>query len=239
MPVRELPGQRRAHYRPPEWMRRERDRRVRELVSHAAEHVPFYRDLFRRERIDPRELRTAEDLGRLPFTDRRTVAEHGQALCSDVIPEQDLLRLHTSGSIAFPLHVVHDRRALLQTIAHSERDRAVAAALCGKRYRYVVAEVWAGGATVPKVQSFFGRTSYRPFRPHVHRIPLETRVPEVVRRLNELDADVIRGNGSYIGAFFRAVSGRPPPDRGGVRDPRHLPLRRRGGLQDRVHVRGS
>ena len=154
----------------------------RELVSHAAEH----------------QSRTTATPTAAPL---RTTG----STCAPTRSPRDCSPLHTSGTIAFPLYVHYDRRSLLETIAYSERDRAVEAALCGKRYRYVVAEIWAGGATVGSVQAFFGRSSYRPLRPRVHRIPLETPVAEVVRRLNELDADVLRANGSYLQALFLPI----------------------------------
>jgi phenylacetate-CoA ligase len=44
-----------------------RSRRLQELVRFSAERVPFYRDEFRARGIDPRQVRSSEDLPRLPI----------------------------------------------------------------------------------------------------------------------------------------------------------------------------
>jgi phenylacetate-CoA ligase len=205
--LRSLPGQRSAHYRPPEWMRAERDRRVRRLVLHAADHVPYYRELFAREAIDPRELGTAGDLARLPIIDKHTLRERRDDFLSTGLAPGNILRLRTNGSTGPPAEVCHDREALLATVAHSERDRAVEAALCGRRYRYRVVEIRnLLESAVGTVQEFYGRSSFRPLRPRVYPLSLQTPVEEVVRRLDEVRPEVLRGFGSYLEAFFRAVS---------------------------------
>ncbi len=70
-----LPGQRRLPYVPAETLRARRDRRIRRMVRYAARTVPFYRDLFRSRAIDPRDIRSAEDLDRLPLLDKERVRE--------------------------------------------------------------------------------------------------------------------------------------------------------------------
>jgi phenylacetate-coenzyme A ligase PaaK-like adenylate-forming protein len=52
-----LPVQRRLPFWPRDRIEAHRDARVRRIVAHAASTVPYYRDLFARERIDPREVR--------------------------------------------------------------------------------------------------------------------------------------------------------------------------------------
>ena len=49
-------------------MTRLQARRLREQVTHAARHSPFYRRLLRAARVDPAAIRTLDDLRRLPFT---------------------------------------------------------------------------------------------------------------------------------------------------------------------------
>ena len=62
-------------YRDPRDLRRMRDWRVRRIVVYAAETVPFYQEWFREQGIDPREIRTAEDLEELPILDKSTVSQ--------------------------------------------------------------------------------------------------------------------------------------------------------------------
>jgi phenylacetate-coenzyme A ligase PaaK-like adenylate-forming protein len=68
--LRLLPAQRRIPYQQPEVTAEQRDARVREIVRYAVETVPYYRDLFAREDLDPQEIRSAEQLRQLPTIDK-------------------------------------------------------------------------------------------------------------------------------------------------------------------------
>ena len=68
--ARRLIGQRRFAYLPPEQLAERRDRNVRSIVRYAAATTPFYRDWFREHGVDPREIRRADDLVRLPIIDK-------------------------------------------------------------------------------------------------------------------------------------------------------------------------
>jgi len=57
---------------------------VRDTVLYAARSVPFYRDWFARSGVDPRSIRGAEDLARLPILDREL--ERARPSCSAPTP---------------------------------------------------------------------------------------------------------------------------------------------------------
>jgi phenylacetate-coenzyme A ligase PaaK-like adenylate-forming protein len=63
-------GQRSLPYAPRHYIERIRDARVRRMVRYAAATVPFYRDAFREAGLDPRDIRTARDLERLPLVEK-------------------------------------------------------------------------------------------------------------------------------------------------------------------------
>lgn len=52
------------------------DERVRYTVQYAAEHSPFYRHWFRKNSINPAEIRVHEDLLNLPVVSGKTIREH-------------------------------------------------------------------------------------------------------------------------------------------------------------------
>ena len=45
------------------------------LVAHAAARVPYYRELFAKERLDPREIRGVDDLPKIPILTREVLRE--------------------------------------------------------------------------------------------------------------------------------------------------------------------
>jgi phenylacetate-CoA ligase len=210
--LRALPRQRRVPYLPAEEVAELRDARVREMVRYAAETVPYYRDLFAREGIDPREIRSADDLARLPVIGKSVLYDDPSRFRSESPAGRSALAFRTSGfSTGFPLDVFHDRRSLLANIAFSERERAVEAALVGKRVRYVGAELQYAPTATKQVQSFYRSASFRPLRPRLHEIPIETSVERVAARLSELQPDVIRSYGTYLETFFRLIAARGIP----------------------------
>lgn len=79
-----------------------RDDLIRRHVSYAAERSPFYRRLFAEHGIDPRDVRTAADLTKLPFTRKEDLAAHGpEFLCVDRSKVVDFCL--TSGTTAKPV----------------------------------------------------------------------------------------------------------------------------------------
>jgi coenzyme F390 synthetase len=52
------------------------DERVRYTVQYAADHSPFYRNWFRKNRINPEEVRVHEDLLALPLISGKSIREH-------------------------------------------------------------------------------------------------------------------------------------------------------------------
>lgn len=56
---------------------------LRKTIEFAATSVPYYRDLFAREKIRPEHIKTPADLAILPFLDKATVQREGQRLRPD------------------------------------------------------------------------------------------------------------------------------------------------------------
>lgn len=89
-----------------QWWPRERlealrVQRLRALLSHAAAHVPYYRDLFARVGFDPAAVSSLTDLQRLPFLDKPLIRTHTEALKAD--DARGLARFNTGGSSGVPL----------------------------------------------------------------------------------------------------------------------------------------
>jgi phenylacetate-CoA ligase len=82
------------------------DRRLRALVRHAYENVPFYRALYDEHGIDPQSIRGVEDLHRLPITHRQIF--QSLPLEQRLVRGTDQRRLivrKTSGSSGQPLAI--------------------------------------------------------------------------------------------------------------------------------------
>ena len=86
------------------------DRRLRAVVRHAYEHVPYYRRLFDDAGIKPSEIRSRADLRLIPITTKETL----RALSMDEIVADDadkprLQKFETNGSTGVPLNVYRSK----------------------------------------------------------------------------------------------------------------------------------
>ena len=75
--------------------------RLRALLKHAQEHVPYYRELFGRIGFNPGALRDITDLAKLPFLTKTEIRAHLEKLKAD--NAVGLARFNTGGSSGEPL----------------------------------------------------------------------------------------------------------------------------------------
>ncbi|MEP7334809.1 MAG: hypothetical protein ABI717_03420, partial [Actinomycetota bacterium] len=203
--LRHLPRQQRMHRLPVARLAELRDERVRATVRYAAEHVPYYRDLFREQGIDPASIGGADDLAELPLLSRRLVQAEPERFRADNRAGRSALPFSTSGSTGTPVTVYRDRAALYANIAHSERERVLETRIIGKRFAYPVVQVMNPGGNEQRVQQFYAKTSFRPLRPRLHEVYVNDRIDDVVKAINRLRPLALRGFGTYLELLFRTV----------------------------------
>jgi phenylacetate-CoA ligase len=87
--------------------------RLRALVRHAAETVPYYGKLFAEYGILASQIQTPDDLSRLPLLSKETVRREGRNLISGRSSRKNLQPESTSGTTGKPLTVWLDQQAYL------------------------------------------------------------------------------------------------------------------------------
>jgi phenylacetate-CoA ligase len=107
------------------------DERLRAIVSHAHEHVPYYRELFDKHGIDPAKFRGREDLGRIPVLTRDTVKRRAEELKSRRPADRKLSEGHTSGTTGSPLSVYYGPDMIHMNYAVMDRQYDWAGAKLG------------------------------------------------------------------------------------------------------------
>jgi phenylacetate-CoA ligase len=206
-----LRGQRRVPFLPRERLEARRDRRVRDVVAYAARAVPYYRELFAREGIDPRDVRGAGDLDRLPVLDRDVVRARPELFTAETAASRRALSFTTSGSTGTPLRVLHDQRSLLANISFGERERAAVIRVCGSGFR--PSEVYVGNETsvMRKVTAFYADNVLFPVRPRRRFVSVRAPIEEIAGIVNEERPDILVGYGGWIDLFFKTVAARGLP----------------------------
>jgi phenylacetate-coenzyme A ligase PaaK-like adenylate-forming protein len=185
--------------------------RLRRLIAHAYDAVPYYRALFQRHHIRPEDIRTVSDLPLIPMSTRRDVQ---QASPSDLVARglepSRLITYRTSGSTGEPLTV---RRTWLEERLNSAfRLRTLHD--FGVRSRDMRVRLWAGGGIMTP--------SGRPNREGLQRAlrslglyrkaEVDYRISEskLLDRVAALRPDVLVGSPSVLARTGRAMKRERP-----------------------------
>lgn len=107
------------------WSRQElvayQDERLRAVVRHAYDTVPYYRTRFDQRRLKPDDIRSQQDLHKLPLLTKDDIRANFEALRSTALPPKQMRCGHTSGTTGTPLTVAYDRDAVWMTYAVFDR----------------------------------------------------------------------------------------------------------------------
>jgi len=180
-------------------IRRAQERRVAEIVRHAFDTVPYYRDLARRLGCDPRDLRTAADLARLPLIGRRELQEHPELFLSEACPPWMRLEVRSGGSSGAPRGVWHDAASVLDDAGNGERHWAILRRLAGKQ-RFRTMTIGSPRNSESDVRAFVRRHAVVPAPVSRAGAAYDMTVaPEdVARAVVAARPDVVLGYGSYL-----------------------------------------
>jgi len=95
----------------PDKLKKLQEKRLRAILKHAYENVPLYHEKFESVGLKPDDIKTVEDLSKLPFTTKKEVRSG--------IPDRSIargynidecVRMSTSGTTGGPMPVFYDKR---------------------------------------------------------------------------------------------------------------------------------
>jgi phenylacetate-CoA ligase len=190
-------------YERPERIQAVRDARVRELVAHAGASVPYYRELWRREGIDPTAIGTADDLERLPLVEKADLNAAPDRFRSEDPEAAAAGCFRTSGSTGIPIEACYDADALLTNAALGGRQQAILRAVCGKR-RLRVLRFDVPDPTIRSVEAINSRLMLT-WRRKPSVLSIEEPLERGVAALDEVKPDLVLSFGSFLEAFFRRL----------------------------------
>ena len=94
-----------------------RDERLRNLISHCYETVPYYSKLFQSLGILPKDIDSLEDLQLLPVVDKKTVQNNYRDFVSSKVTKSNLITVHTSGTTGAGFKFEFSKEALVEQLA--------------------------------------------------------------------------------------------------------------------------
>lgn len=100
-----------SQWLPPETIARAQQEGLRRLLEHASRHVPYYREYFRENGLDPADFRSPADLRRLPIVDKQVIKARPKDFLAENMAEFQPHRKSTGGSSGDTLAYYLDRRS--------------------------------------------------------------------------------------------------------------------------------
>jgi phenylacetate-CoA ligase len=196
----EAMAERRAPYRSIARLREIQDRGVREMIRHAYETVPYYREHMREKRLQPEDFQTAEDLAQLPMVDRGFVKQNNALFRSSQFPDELCTRLDSgSGSTTF-----WDFDAGLKRLSIAERDRGIWLKLAAPRGPTRQLLLLSDTSSSRKTRKFYDSQVVTP-RFLAERFYVDPKLPfdAVAEQIEQFRPDVVFSYGSYLEEFSR------------------------------------
>ena len=86
--------------------------KIRHLVRHAYENVPYYLERWKALKLSPEDIRSREDLPKLPVLTKEDVRQNCDRLIAQNAPTRDLVFRHTSGTTGKALHFYVTKAAI-------------------------------------------------------------------------------------------------------------------------------
>jgi len=84
-------------------------RRLRQLLLHASQNVPFYRQRFLQTGLTPDDIQDSSDLAQLPALTKDELRANIDSLIADNYHRSDLIARSTGGSTGVPTKFYYDR----------------------------------------------------------------------------------------------------------------------------------
>ena len=112
----------------PEQLRTRNEERFLKIFRKAFDHSPFYHKLYTEAGISREDIRSLDDMKRLPVVTKEMIKKHGAEMVTT--PKWKLLKNYTSGTTGSPLIVYEDWQSIWREQAYFECYRR----RCGYRY---------------------------------------------------------------------------------------------------------
>jgi phenylacetate-CoA ligase len=197
----------------PEAIRSDVDERLRNVVTHAFDTVPYYRQAWKAAGVDPSLFRQARDLEHLPCVNKEVIRERKAELVSDRYEEDMLDMDHTSGTTGTHTIFYRDHDCTLSRVG---RQWGILG-LCGYRPGMKRALVWGVNSDLSAGRTRRGIKRWlRDFGGSQEALPCavmtEADLISYHRRLTAFKPEVLYGYPSAIEQVARFIreSGLPP-----------------------------
>ena len=87
------------------------DKKIREIIGVAVRHVPYYRNLFKKLKLNQEDIRGKQDLiDALPILEKIVLKENENMFIDERAKKKSLIKYFTSGTTGSPLCIYRDKK---------------------------------------------------------------------------------------------------------------------------------
>lgn len=167
-------------------------KKLRALILHAYENVPYYRNMFKNANLIPDDIKTTHDLSKLPLLTKYTIKKNANSIVSNNTLKR--YKFYSGGTTGEPLVSYKDRGPISWSLGAAYRGWDWGGYRLGDRY----ATLWRSPDTINK---------YNKFHNHIQNIVRrnmflpsfylnEETLSENIRKLNTYKPKIIRASPS-------------------------------------------
>lgn len=88
------------------------DEHLNKIIKHCYENVPYYKEIFNKNKLMPSDIRTQKDLWKLPILTKNDIKQNFNKLKATNMPKWLLNEGHTSGTTGTPAHFYRDLNSI-------------------------------------------------------------------------------------------------------------------------------
>jgi phenylacetate-CoA ligase len=123
----------RSQFQPAQVLRAEQFAAFQKMFRHAYDHCEFYRERYEAAGLQPEDIRTPEDVARVPTITKEEIQQNRERMISRLTPRDALIPDMTGGSTGSPLAFYYDKARLDSRIGATLRHNAWAGWRLGDR----------------------------------------------------------------------------------------------------------
>ena len=167
------------------------NKKLRMLIRHAYDNVPYYHRIFSQRGITPESIKTKEDLKKIPVLTKDDIRKNLPDLIARNIRPSDRIESHSSGSTGEPLKYYIDKRSYSAGWAQTFRCWSWAGFQLGDPY--VKISLNPRTSMVKKIQDRVLQTKY------VFAMGItDTTIAQEIEKIREFNPKIIRNYASHM-----------------------------------------
>jgi len=199
------------HFLPKKEIEKIQSKHIKSIIHFAYTHVPFYRTVMKQRNLKPENIKTYNDLRKLPIITKEYYKNNMNKFIPKNLNTNTCLTLTTSGCTGKPLTVFYDFNSVLKTFAGNQIQREVLKECVNNnnnnnkinKKKNVYLRIPASSSD--NMLSYFKKHMIIPRSRLSIDISTDNHVKNNLEQLKKLNPSIIRSYGSYLETIYRHI----------------------------------